>query len=133
MARQLDALAAHWLARKGQQRKKTIPLGDGEFTFYWSAWTLGQQDYVYHDAKPGEPFRPERMARVVCRKAEKENGERMFADIEMVDLMTNVDPEVETTMALAIILDLQDDSAAGQPEGGDDPKARIVEGNTTIM
>ena len=133
MARQLDALAAHWLARKGQQRKKTIPLGEGEFTFYWSAWTLGQQDYVYHDATSADAGRPERMARVVCRKAEKENGERMFADIEMVDLMTSVDPEVVKTMAMAIIIDLKDDGAAGQPEGDGDPKARIVEGNTSIM
>lgn len=132
MARQLDALAAHWLVRKGQQRRKTIKLGDADFTFHWSAWTLGQQDYVFHDAKPGEPFRPERMARVVCRKAEKENGERMFADIELTDLLSNVDPDVVKAMALAIISDLSDDNAAGQPEDVD-PKARIAEGSTSIM
>ena len=130
--RSLDALAAHWLARKGQQRQQTLKLGDQDFTFYWSAWTLGQQDYVFHDAKPGEPFRPERMARVVCRKAEKENGERMFADIELIDLLSNVDPEVVKAMALAIITDLTADNAAGQSET-DDPKARIAEGSTSIM
>lgn len=133
MARTLDALAAHWLVRKGQRRTLSVRLGDIDFPFWWSAWTLGQQDYVFHDHKPGEPFRPERMARVVVRKAEKENGERMFADIELVDLLSNVDPEVVKTMAIAILMDLNADNAAGQ-EGGEGPKAATVApGSTSIM
>lgn len=127
MARPLEALAAHWLKSKGERRHWTIKLGETDFTFWWSAWTLGQQDFVYHDYVARTPLSPERMARVVLRKAEKEDGERMFADAEKVDLMSAVDPIVVKAMALAIIVDIDiDDHAALEAHAAAmraDPKA----------
>lgn len=131
MARALDALTEHWLQRKGQQRTLTVRLGNQDFPFWWSAWTLGQQDYVFHGHKSGEPLRPERMAMVVVRKAENEKGERLFADIELVDLLNNVDPDVVKAMAIAILTDLQVDNAAGGTEGAGDPKAMAPGGTPT--
>lgn len=113
MARSLETLADDWLKSKGARRHWIIKLGEKDFPFWWGAWTLGDQDYVYRDYVSGTPISPERMARVVLRKAEKEDGEKMFAEIEKIDLMNAVNPTVVKAMALAIIVDIDiDDNAA---------------------
>ena len=131
MARTLDTLAEHWLETKGKRRHWTVKLGERDFTFWWSAWTLGQQDFVYHDYVQGKPFTPERCARVVVAKAEKEDGERMFADVEKVDLLSHVDPTVVKAMASAIVTDIDiDDRAALEAWAATQKKAMAAAGAT---
>lgn len=119
MARAIERLAKHWLATKGERKSHTLKLKDGDLTVWWSPWTLGQQDAVYHDYDRLEGFRPERFARVVLAKAETEAGERMFADVEKIELMSMVDPRQIIELGGVIVADLVADSKAA----GGDPKA----------
>lgn len=124
MARTVDLLAEHWLKTRGERGHQKISIGGTEIEFWWSPWTLDQQDFVYHDWTPGETFRPERWARVVLRKAEKEDGTRMFADAEKFDLMNKVDPNIVKAMGTAILANLSADNKAARDANGegDGPK-----------
>lgn len=136
MARPVDILVEHWLTTKGKRRKSAVLLGDKEFPFWWDAWTLDDQDFVYGDLKPGEAvFRPARMAKVVLRKAAHEDGSRMFADIELVKLTNMLNPDVIKAMALAIVADLHADNAVAGAGREDDegPKAPTAPGSTSTM
>jgi hypothetical protein len=106
---------------KGQRKSHTVTLADGDLTVWWSPWHLGQQDAVYHDYVATEQFRPERLARVVLIKAENEDGSRMFADIESIELMTMVDPAMVKELALLMLATC---GPTTRSAAGDDPKAR---------
>lgn len=128
MARAIDLLAEHWLATRGKRKHHTVKLGEKELTVWWGPWNLNQQDYVYHDMVKGQTFRPEHFARVVLVKAENEAGARLFAEIEKIELMTKVDPQVIKAIAMIIIADRDaDNAAAGEADG---PKAAAPAGTT---
>lgn len=120
--RAIDRLAEHWLKVKGARRRKTIALrGGGEFVFWWDAWTNADQDFVYGGWKAESGFDPNRWARVALRKALNEDGSRMFENIELIELQTQVDPDVVKAIAIAITADLDEVNAIAA--GGDAPKA----------
>lgn len=131
MSRAADLLADHWARTKGQRKSLTLTLGDRELVVWWSPWTLAQQDFVYHDYVAGESFRPERFARVVLKKAEDAEGNRLFADAEMMDLLHRMDPGIVKTLALAILTNLEADNAAAKAAAGDDPKAAAAAATPT--
>lgn len=110
----IDKAIKHWKATQGDRKSLDVP--EWEATIWWSPWTLGEQDDVVGD---GGEFRPGSFARIVVVKAQDESGKRLFAGVEAIELLNEVDPEIVKRVGGAIMADLTRVHVAakeGEPE-----------------
>jgi hypothetical protein len=120
MDRPIDRAIAHWKKTRGERRSLEVPeWGEGgkPMIVYWGAWTLGEQDRCADDGmmvQVGDKIglRPLGFARVVCVKAEDENGSRLFKDVEERELLNEVQPAIVKRIGTVILADLNATHAA---------------------
>ena len=115
--RAIDKMIAHWARTKGQRKTKVYELGRGEsLEVWWSPWTLGDMDRVFEGVTPGGALTPKQAARVVALKAEDRDGKRLFADVEEIEVLNEVDPALVYKVATAIHLNFDIDNKAAIPD-----------------
>lgn len=113
--RTIDRIVEHFKATKGQRHFIDTAWG---VKVWYSAWTLGEKDYVFGDE---QQFRPRTAARLLIIKAEDEAGKRLFSFADEHELLNESDSKEVVRVALEIMAKLNADNAATQD--GDSPKA----------
>jgi len=123
----IDLLCEHWAATRAARKSHTLKLKGGDLTVWWSPWTLDERDYVIEGYDPvleQRMFRPERFKRAFFRKAEKEDGSRLFSASDLLLIGSRVDPNMVVEVASLMLADLNVANAVGgeaAEDGG--PKA----------
>lgn len=127
MSLAIDLLCQHWAETRGKVREHTIELGEKKLTVYWRPWSLDERDYVVQGFDPvaeSRMFRPERFKRAFFRKAENQDGSRMFVDSDWLLLGNRVDPAIIMMVGGLMIADMNADNAVGaEDDEGAAPKA----------
>lgn len=113
--RTIDKIVAHFTATKGQLHHIDTAWG---FPIWYSAWTLGEKDYVFAD---GDRWRPRTAARMLIAKAQDEKGNRLFSQADLTELLNEADSKEVARVAGEILQRLNEDNAATQDDEA--PKA----------
>ncbi len=113
--RPIDKIVAHFKSTKGQRHCIETAWG---FPIWYSAWTLGEKDYVFVD---GERWRPRVAARMLISKAQDVMGNRLFSEGDLTELLNEADSKEVGRIAGEMLFKLNEDNAATQD--GDGPKA----------
>jgi hypothetical protein len=114
--RAIDRIVAHWHKTKAKREKIDTAWG---FAVWWSAWTLEEQDSVLGPAGAfGADFSPQHFAKIVVVKAEDEAGNRMFADGDLRELLTEAIPGEVKRVGTAILaaLNATNKAASDRPD-----------------
>jgi len=124
MSLPIDLLCDHWTESRAKRNSHTLDLsGDRKLTIWWSPWTLDDRDYVVQGFDPvaeARMFRPERFKRAFFRKAQNEDGSRMFTESDWLLLGSRVDPRVIMLVGGLMIADMNADNSVGA-EGNEEP------------
>lgn len=113
--RAIDKIVAHFAATKGQRHSIDTAWG---FKVWYSGWTIGEKDYVFVD---GERWRPRTAARLLRIKGEDADGNRLFSEADLTELLNEADPKEVGRVAGEILQKLNEDNAATQDDSA--PKA----------